>query len=188
MAKELNEDSGFKVSIKTLVGIGFAMATVISMWFMLQADIEEAKLLPVPPDPEVTKMEFQMKDENIRLSIKNTEEDVSEIKEDIKRIEDKIDALKVGEEGLNILATKIVSRMVKLKAMEEWFTHVSKSNLSWATTYEDLDLSEEYNALGEAAKLMTLLNLYQEDEAYEKCAIIKNRMDEVNKVLKKYNK
>ena len=103
-----------------------------------------------------------------------------------KQILDKIDALKVGEEGLNILATKIVSRMVKLKAMEEWFTHVSKSNLSWATTYEDLDLSEEYNALGEAAKLMTLLNLYQEDEAYEKCAIIKNRMDEVNKILKKY--
>ena len=36
MAKELNEDTGFNVSIKTLIGIGFAMATVISMWFMLQ--------------------------------------------------------------------------------------------------------------------------------------------------------
>jgi len=105
-----------------------------------------------------------------------------------KQILDKIDSLKVGDEGLNILATKIVSRMVKLKAMEEWFTHVSKSKLSWSTTYEDLDLSEEYNALGEAAKLMTLLNLYQDDEAYEKCAIIKNRMDEVNKILRKYNK
>ena len=43
MAKELNEDTGFNVSIKTLLGIGFAMATIISMWFMLQADIEEAK-------------------------------------------------------------------------------------------------------------------------------------------------
>ena len=41
--KELNEDTGFKVSIKTLLGIGAAMATVISMWFMLQADIEEAR-------------------------------------------------------------------------------------------------------------------------------------------------
>ena len=29
MAKELNEDSGFKVSIKTLIGIGAAMATVL---------------------------------------------------------------------------------------------------------------------------------------------------------------
>ena len=42
MGKELNEDSGFKVSIKTLLGIGAGMATVIGMWFMLQADIQEA--------------------------------------------------------------------------------------------------------------------------------------------------
>ena len=105
-----------------------------------------------------------------------------------KQILDKIDDLKVGEEGLNLLAIKIVSRMVKLKSMEEWFNHVSKSNLSYATTYTDLNISEEYNALGEAAKLMTLLNLYQDDEEYEKCAIIKGRMDEVNKILKKYNK
>ena len=105
-----------------------------------------------------------------------------------KQILDKIDALKVGEEGLNALAIKIVSRMVKLKSMEDWFHHVSKSDLSWSTSYQDLDVSEEYNALGEAAKLMTLLNIYQDDEEYEKCAIIKNRMDEVNKILKKYNK
>ena len=43
MAKELNENTGFNVSIKTLIGIGFGMATVISMWFILQADIAEAK-------------------------------------------------------------------------------------------------------------------------------------------------
>ena len=49
MAKELNENTGFQVSIKTLVGIGAAMATVISMWFMLQADIAEARELPIPP-------------------------------------------------------------------------------------------------------------------------------------------
>ena len=105
-----------------------------------------------------------------------------------KQILDKIDALKVGDEGLNILATKIVSRMVKLKSMEEWFSHVSKSNLAWSSSYKDLELTEEENALGEAAKLMTLLNIYPDDEEYEKCAIIKNRMDEVNKILRKYNK
>ena len=105
-----------------------------------------------------------------------------------KQILDKIDSLKDGEEGLNLLAVKIVSRMVKLKSMEEWFKHASKSELAWSTSYQDLDISEEYNALGEAAKLMTLLNIYQDDEEYEKCAIIKNRMDEVNKILKKYNK
>tara|TARA_B100000902_G_C27190415_1_gene853611 strand:+ start:323 stop:607 length:285 start_codon:yes stop_codon:yes gene_type:complete len=94
MAKELNEDTGFKVSIKTLIGIGFGMATVISMWFMLQSDIEEAKLLPEPPKPDVTRMEFDMKDKNIRLTIQNTQDDVTEIKEDLRRIEDKIDDLK----------------------------------------------------------------------------------------------
>ena len=105
-----------------------------------------------------------------------------------KQILDKIDSLKVGDEGLNALAIKIVSRMVKLKSMEDWFHHVNKSQQAWASTYTDLNISEEYNALGEAAKLMTLLNLYQDDEEYEKCAIIKNRMDEVNKILKKFNK
>ena len=94
MSKELNEDAGFKVSIKTLIAIGFAMATVIGMWFALQADIEEAKELPAPPKPDVTRMEFDMKDKNIRLTIENTQEDVEEIKEDLRRIEDKIDDLK----------------------------------------------------------------------------------------------
>jgi hypothetical protein len=94
MAKELNEDTGFKVSIKTLIAIGFAMATIIGMWFALQADIEEAKLLPEPPAPDVTRMEFDMKDKNIRLTIENTQDDVTEIKEDLRRIEDKIDELK----------------------------------------------------------------------------------------------
>ena len=92
--KELNEDSSFKISIKTLIGIGFGMATIISMWFMLQADIAEAKELPVPPNPDVTRMEFDMKDKNIRLTIQNTQEDVEEIKEDLRHIEDKIDQLK----------------------------------------------------------------------------------------------
>jgi len=93
MAKELNEDTGFKVSIKTLIGIGFAITTVVGMWFALQADIEEAKQLPVPPPPDVTRMEFDMKDKNIRLTIENTAEDVEELKEDLDRIEEKIDEL-----------------------------------------------------------------------------------------------
>ena len=90
MAKELNEDSGFKVSIKTLVGIGAAMATIISMWFMLQADIAEAKELPIVPPDEVTRMEFNMKDQMIRNTIMETKKDVDEIKETLDKIEDKL--------------------------------------------------------------------------------------------------
>tara|TARA_R110001599_G_scaffold312583_1_gene520139 strand:+ start:56 stop:337 length:282 start_codon:yes stop_codon:yes gene_type:complete len=92
MAKELNEDTGFNVSIKTLLGIGAAMATIISMWFMLQADIADAKELPIV-EQEVTRMEFDMKDQMIRNTIMETRDDVEEIKEDMKRIEEKIDKL-----------------------------------------------------------------------------------------------
>jgi len=102
-----------------------------------------------------------------------------------KQILDKINDLKVGEEGLNALAVKVVSRMVKLKSMEDWFHHVSKSDIAWSVAYKDLELTEEEEALGEAAKLMTLMNLFQEEEEYEKCAIIKGRMAQVNKILKK---
>jgi hypothetical protein len=91
MAKELNEDTGFNISIKTLIGIGFGMATLIGMYFTLQADIAEAKELP---KPEVGRMEFQMKDENIRQSIMNTEKNVGKIEERMIRMEDKIDQLR----------------------------------------------------------------------------------------------
>ena len=89
MAKQLNEDTGFNISIKTLIGIGFAMATIISMWFMLQADIAEAKELPVV-EQEVTRMEFDMKDQMIRQTIMTTQEDDKEIKKTLEKIEDKI--------------------------------------------------------------------------------------------------
>ena len=90
MAKELNEDTGVVLSVKTLIAIGFAMANLISMWFMLQADIAEAKELPIIPPDEVTRMEFQMKDQMIRNTIIDTQKDVQEIKSSIEKIEDKL--------------------------------------------------------------------------------------------------
>ena len=87
MAKELNENTGFTVSIKTLIAIGAAISTVIGMWFMLQADITEAKELP---KADVTRMEFDIKDQMIRQTILTTQEDVKEIKKTLEKIEDKI--------------------------------------------------------------------------------------------------
>ena len=91
MAKELNEETGFNISIKTMIAVGFVMATIIGMWFALQADIAEAKELP---KPDITRMEFNMKDINVRQSISNTEKAVEELKIDIRRMEDKIDKLR----------------------------------------------------------------------------------------------
>ena len=90
MAKELNEDTAFKVSARTLVSAGAAMVAIISMWFVLQADIAEAKELPVPLTPEVTRMEFDMKDKMIRQTIMDTKTDVDEMKKTLERIEDKL--------------------------------------------------------------------------------------------------
>ena len=90
MAKELNEETGFNISIKTLGGIAALIAMMVGMWYTLQADITEAKELPLPLDPEVTRMEFDMKDQMIRQTIMTTQEDVKEIKTTLEKIEDKI--------------------------------------------------------------------------------------------------
>ena len=104
MAKELNEDTGFNISIKSLIGIGVAMATLIGMYFTLQADIQKAMELPANqwnpewlkelPPPDVSRMEYDMKDQLIRQTIMTTQDDVKEIKEQMIRMEDKIDQLK----------------------------------------------------------------------------------------------
>ncbi len=90
MSKELSEDTAIQISLKTLGGIAFLIATLVGMWFTLKADIAEAKLLPEPLDPEITRMEFDMKDQLIRQTIMSTQEDVKEIKDDLKAIKEKL--------------------------------------------------------------------------------------------------
>jgi len=94
MAKELSENTSFNISIQTLIGIAFGIATVVGMWFALQSDIQEAKELPVPPPPDVTRMEYDMKDQLIRQTIMTTQEDVQELKDRLIRMEEKIDKLR----------------------------------------------------------------------------------------------
>ena len=94
MTKQIGEDTKVTLDLKTLGMVAAGIGTVVAMWFALQADIAEAKELPVPPDPEISRMEFDMKDQLVRQTIMTTQDDVTEIKEDIKRIEEKIDQLK----------------------------------------------------------------------------------------------
>lgn len=93
-AKELSESTSFTISIQTLGAIAFGIATIVGMWFALQADIEEAKELPAPLPPDVTRMEYDMKDQLIRQTIMTTQDDIKEVKEDLKRIEEKLDELR----------------------------------------------------------------------------------------------
>ena len=88
--KELSEESKFQVSIKTIGTAVIGLSMLIGMWFTLKADINEAKNLPAP---EVTRTEYDLKDQLIRETIMNTQSDVEEIKEDIEGMDDKLDEL-----------------------------------------------------------------------------------------------
>jgi hypothetical protein len=94
MAQQIGEKTQVTLDLKT-IGIAVAgIGSLIAMWFALQADIALAKELPEPPDPEITRMEFDMKDQLVRQTIMSTQEDVKEIKDDLDNIERKIDELK----------------------------------------------------------------------------------------------
>ena len=84
---ELSEDTKFQISIKTMVAIGVALATLIGMYYTLQEEIEEAKLLPEPP---VSRTEYDLKDELVRKSIMNTEEKVEENSKKLDKIDEKL--------------------------------------------------------------------------------------------------
>jgi len=90
------------------------------------------------------------------------------------------------EEELNQLSIKIVSRMMNIQTMTEWYEHVNSSDIAIEIMDKKLNLTEEENSVGDLAKYMTLMELFKDKEEYEKCAICKLKLDNVNKILKKY--
>ena len=104
MAKELNEDTSFKMSVKTMGMIAAGIAVVVGGWYSLMAEIQQAKEEPVQidvnilkeeilkeiPEAEITRMEFDMKGQMIRQTILTTQSDVEEMKKTLEKIEDKL--------------------------------------------------------------------------------------------------
>ena len=90
------------------------------------------------------------------------------------------------EDELNQLSIKIVSRMMNIQTMTEWYEHVNSSDIAIEIMDKKLNLTEEENAISDLAKYMTLMNMFEDKEEYEKCAICKLKIDNVNKILKKY--
>ena len=84
---ELSKNSKLTFSIETLVSLATTLVLIVGMWFTLQADIQEAKELP---PPSVSRTEYDLKDKMIRDAVLDTQKDVSEMKEDIKSIENYI--------------------------------------------------------------------------------------------------
>ena len=87
MAKQIGEDTKVTLDLKTLGMLATGLAALIGMWFALQADIAEAKELPAPV---IDRIEYDLKDELIRQTIMDTQEDVDKILEEIEKIDERL--------------------------------------------------------------------------------------------------
>ena len=98
MSKLINEETQVKLDLKTISLIVGGAISLASMYFIMQADIAEAKELPAPV---VSEKEFDFKDKLIRSQfdltqqqVENIQEDVREIKETVEKIEERMYELK----------------------------------------------------------------------------------------------
>ena len=87
MAKKIGEETEITLDLKTIGMIVGFVIMLAGMWFTLQADIAQAKELPVPV---IDRVEYDLKDELIRQTIMDTQEDVEEIKETIEKIDERL--------------------------------------------------------------------------------------------------
>ncbi len=87
MAKQIGEDTKVTLDLKTIGMIVTFVIMLAGMWFTLQADIAQAKELPAPV---IDRVEYDLKDELIRQTIMDTQEDVEEIKETIDKIDQRL--------------------------------------------------------------------------------------------------
>ena len=87
MAKQIGEDTKVTLDLKTLGMLATGLAALIGMWFALQADIAEAKELPAPV---IDRIEYDLKDELIRQTIMDTQDDVDKILEEIEKIDERL--------------------------------------------------------------------------------------------------
>ena len=121
---------------------------------------------------------------------KNKQMTKKEIKDLAAQLLEQADAkefgLTVTEDDLNYLSVKIVARMMNIQTMTEWYEHVRDTDMAKQMDDSELDMTEEEEAISEAAKYMTLMNLFEDKEEFEKCAICKRRLKAINNTLKKY--
>ena len=94
---ELSKDSKLTFSLETAISIAVTIALIVGMWYSLQAEIQLAKELP---EPEVSRMEYDLKDQMIRDSILNTEGKVDKLEEKVDDIKE--DTRSINETLLNM--------------------------------------------------------------------------------------
>jgi len=87
MTTEIGKGTKIKITLETLVTVGATIVAVTTMYFSLQAEITEAKELP---KPIITEKEYELKDELIRNTILQTQEDIKDMQGTLERIEDRV--------------------------------------------------------------------------------------------------
>ena len=121
--------------------------------------------------------------DNKRITNKQLQEELKKLTKKLGKMDVK---MSISDYDLNQLSIKIVARMMNIQTMSEWYEHVSSSDIAEKVMDQRLSMTEEENAIGDVARYMTLMNLFEDKEEYEKCAICKLKLDNINKILEKY--
>lgn len=90
MAKQIGEDTKVTLDLKTIGIIVAGIVSLVGMWFALQNDIQEAKELPIAPEPPISRTEYDLKDELIRQTILDTQDDVDRILEELEKMDERL--------------------------------------------------------------------------------------------------
>ena len=86
-APEIGESTKVTLDLKTIgIIVGFVI-TLAGMWFTLQAEIQDAKELP---KPVIDRVEYDLKDELIRQTIMDTQEDVEAMRDQLDKIDERL--------------------------------------------------------------------------------------------------
>ena len=93
MAQKIGEETQVTLDLKTIGMIVGFVITIAGMWFGLQSDIAEAKELPLPA---IDRVEYDLKDELIRNTIMDTQDDVDKILEELEKIDERLYDLQKG--------------------------------------------------------------------------------------------
>ena len=81
---ELGKNTKLTLKLETIASVIVTIVMVVGVYFSLLGEIAIAKELPAP---EINRTEYDLKDQMIRNTIMNTQDDVEEIKQDVKNIE-----------------------------------------------------------------------------------------------------
>ena len=84
---KLSESTNLTLDLKTIIIVlGFTIS-LVSVYYSLLGQIEEAKLLP---HPTLTATEWKIKDELIRTTVQQNAQALQEVKEQLNKIEDRL--------------------------------------------------------------------------------------------------